>query len=215
MAQLVLESGEYLKPWFVSFPCGYVLGAHCTLCHIDETCMHIELLLYSVNKVKVSEGMLDSSTSSTHQIDTIDLTDAEQQVDRPLRLYVCGICGDQFVDKEDFKEHCTVMHQLVPAEPQTVRRKRKNRDDNSAFVCASNSQIQIVNAESLGMYQHDSDVSVAPPEFVDVEHLLCDESMQYGPIVILNQDDIIADDDDDGTSVNVEPSSELIVIEDD
>lgn len=82
------------------FPCGYLLCAHCTLCQIDETCEHIELLLYSVNKVKVNEGMLDvSNSSSANQIDTIDLTDAEQ-VEKPSRLYVCGICGDQFENKE-------------------------------------------------------------------------------------------------------------------
>lgn len=147
--------------------------------------------------------------SSANHIDTIDLTDAEQ-VDQPSRLYVCGICGDQFENKEDFKEHCTVMHQLVPAEPQTVRRKRKMRNDDNSFVCASNSQIQIVNAESLGMLYHDSDMS-APPEFVDAEHILCDDShVEYGPIVIY-QNELI----DEGTSVvNVEQSSELIVIED-
>lgn len=211
--QIILEGGEYLKPWFVCFPCGYILCAHCTLCQIDETCEHVELLLYSVNKVKVNEGMLDSNVSSSNQmhrntVDTIDLTDAEQ-VDKPSRLYVCGICAGQFENKDDFKEHCTEMHQLIPAEPQTVRRKRKSRNDDSAYVCASNSQIQIVNAESFGMYQHDGET--APPEFVDVEHLLCDEAVQYGPIVIFNQNEII----DDGTNVNVDSNSELIVIEDD
>ncbi len=187
-----------------------MLCAHCTLCQIDETCEHVELLLYSVNKVKVNEGMLDSNVSTTNQNDTIDLTNAEK-VDRPSRLYVCGICGDQFLNKEDFKEHCTVMHQLIPAEPQTVRRKRKNRSDDNPFVCSSNSQIQIVNAESLGMYHHSDNDMSAPPEFVDVEHLLYDESVQYGPIVIFNQNEMIGD----GTSVNVDPNSELIVIEDD
>ncbi|KAG4078064.1 hypothetical protein HA402_002115 [Bradysia odoriphaga] len=208
LGEIILESGEYLKPWFVCFPCGYVLCAHCTSCQVDETCEHIELLLYSVNKVKVNEGMLDSSVSSTNQIDTIDLTDADQ-VDRPSRLYVCGICSDQFENKEDFKEHCTVMHQLIPAEPQTVRRKRKTTR-NDDVVCASNSQIQIVNADTLGMYHHDGSEMSVPPEFVDVEHLLCDESVQYGPIVIY-QNELI----DDGTNVvDVDPSSELIVIED-
>lgn len=190
------------------FPCGYVLCAHCTLC-LDETCSHVGLLLYSVNKVKVNEGMLDTSVSSTSQIDTIDLTDAEQ-VERPSRLYVCGICGDQFENKEDFKEHCNVMHQLVPAEPQTVRRKRKNRSDDNTFVCASNSQIQIVNAESIGIY-NDNEMS-APPEFVDAEHIICDESnVEYGPIVIFNQNQLISNSEN---VVNVDQNSELIVIED-
>lgn len=196
-----------MKPWFVCFPCGYVLCAHCTLCTYDETCQHVELLLYSVNKVKVNEGMLDSSVSSTNQIDTIDLTDAEQ-ADKPSRLYVCGICGDQFQNKEDFKEHCTSMHQLIPAEPQTVRRKRKSRTLDNAFVSASNSQIQIVHAESLGMY-HDTEMS-APPEFVDAEHFICDDGhVQYGPIVIFNQNELISD----GVA-NVDQNADLIVIED-
>ncbi|KAJ6637245.1 hypothetical protein Bhyg_09975 [Pseudolycoriella hygida] len=212
LGEILLETGEYLKPWFVCFPCGYVLCAHCTLCHYDETCKHVGLLLYSVNKVKVNEGMLDSNVSATNQIDTIDLTDGEQ-IDKPSRLYVCGICSDQFENKEDFKEHCNVMHQLhqiVPVEPQTVRRKRKNRNEDNSYVCASNSQIQIVNAESIEMY-HDNEMSSAP-EFVDAEHLICDEAnVEYGPIVIFNQNEMIGDNTN---VVNLDQNSELIVIED-
>lgn len=101
------------------------------------------------------------------------------------------------------------MHQLIPAEPQTVRRKRKTTR-NDDVVCAANSQIQIVNSDTLGVYHHDSSEMSTAPEFVDVEQLLCDDSVRYRPIVIY-QNELI----DDGTNVvNVDPSSELIVIED-
>lgn len=211
--QILLEGGAYLKPWFVCFPCGYVLCAHCTLCPMDETCSHVALLLYSVNKVKLNEGMQDSGVvvSSTNQADTVDLTETAEQAEKPSRLYVCGICGEQFENsKEDFKEHCNVIHQLVPAEPQTVRRKRKTRTENTTFV-SSSAQIQIVNADSIEVY-NGSELAAAP-EYVDAEHFICDESNVEGPIIIFNPTEFVSESEIE-SDANVDQNVELIIIED-
>lgn len=49
----ILDTGEFLNPWFVAFPHGYVLCAHCTCSGgSNETCAHIGGLLKRVQQLK-------------------------------------------------------------------------------------------------------------------------------------------------------------------
>lgn len=77
MQVLIEESGEYLNPWFVSFPYGYVLCAHCTCIEPvrggptcmgeggNEMCLHIGGLLHQVHRLKLKAEHENINTTTT------------------------------------------------------------------------------------------------------------------------------------------------------
>lgn len=63
------ETGEFLNPWFVSFPHGYVLCAHCTCAAgTNETCAHIGGLLQRVQQLKDQEAEVEKESKELERV---------------------------------------------------------------------------------------------------------------------------------------------------
>lgn len=72
----ILDSGELLNPWFVAFPDGYVLCAHCTCAAgTNETCGHIGALLRNVMDLKAMQAEREAVTSDAADGEDGELVD--------------------------------------------------------------------------------------------------------------------------------------------
>ena len=157
-----MDTGEFLNPWFVSFPYGYVLCAHCT-CALgsNEMCIHIGGLLHKVHLLKVETGMRDPSSQLVKQCNENDRNQkaeislqkdeddenttvitfedqlplslfTSQKQRKRIKLFVCGICSCQFRDKRKFKYHCHTKHALIADLTDSNFQKRANSSSSSS-----------------------------------------------------------------------------------
>lgn len=107
----LLLPGELLNPWFVAFPDGYVLCAHCTCsAGTNETCGHISGLLRNVLTLKAMQADRESAADAE--------AGAEDDDDDESQLVAASVVKVKMepTDEED-EEPVPVPQQQQPTTP--------------------------------------------------------------------------------------------------